>query len=167
MGNTKEKYRSEAQQLPTALENRAGFLLNVAARQIREQTIKALTPFRICPRQFAIMTICSSQAPLTQIALGGMLKIDRTTVVALIDGLERQMLVVRKIHPDDRRAYLISLTPHGKERIHATTKRVDEIQKAFLKGLTDKEWIHLRKLITKLILAQPNGEFEPYGDSCS
>jgi DNA-binding MarR family transcriptional regulator len=51
--------------------------------------------------------------PMTQAALGEALRIDRTTMVALIDELEARGYVQRKRHPDDRRAFLVHPTKAG------------------------------------------------------
>ena len=57
---------------------------------------------------------------MTQKALEDMLRIDRTTMVALIDDLERTGFVIRQCHPRDRRAFLVWPTESGRT---ATTAR--------------------------------------------
>jgi DNA-binding MarR family transcriptional regulator len=58
-------------------------------------------------------------APNTQIELGRMLWIDRTSMTAMIDDLEARDYVRRERHPDDRRAYLVSLTRTASKRLRA------------------------------------------------
>ncbi len=43
------------------------------------------------------------------------LGVTRATVTGLLDGLERDELISREMHPDDRRAFCIELTPKGRE----------------------------------------------------
>ena len=57
---------------------------------------------------------------MTQKALEDMLRIDRTTMAALIDDLERTGFVIRQCHPRDRRAFLVWPTESGRT---ATTAR--------------------------------------------
>jgi DNA-binding MarR family transcriptional regulator len=50
----------------------------------------------------------SERGSLSQQAIGERLRIDRTTMVALIDDLERGGYVKRERNPHDRRAYVIT-----------------------------------------------------------
>lgn len=54
------------------------------------------------------------EGPLSQHTLGEELGIDRTTVVELIDDLERKGVVERRRNPVDRRSYLLTLTAKGR-----------------------------------------------------
>ena len=46
-------------------------------------------------------------------AIADMLGVTRATVTGLLDGLERDTLIERRQHGDDRRALTLHLTPHG------------------------------------------------------
>jgi len=52
---------------------------------------------------------------MTKIELATALAIDRTAMVYLLDELEEQGLVERVRNPDDRRSFLIHLTPPGEK----------------------------------------------------
>jgi DNA-binding MarR family transcriptional regulator len=54
------------------------------------------------------------EAERTQNAISGLLRIDRTTIAAIVDDLEAAELVVRHPAPDDRRARLVVPTPAGR-----------------------------------------------------
>ena len=43
------------------------------------------------------------------------LSVTRATVTGLLDGLEKCDLISRQMHPDDRRAFCIELTPKGRQ----------------------------------------------------
>lgn len=47
--------------------------------------------------------------------LADKLGVTRATVTGLLDGLERDELISREMHPEDRRAFCIQLTPKGRE----------------------------------------------------
>lgn len=57
----------------------------------------------------------SGAASLSQVEVAGRLGVDRTTMVALLDGLEDQGLVERRRSPRDRRKNLVELTAAGQE----------------------------------------------------
>jgi DNA-binding MarR family transcriptional regulator len=138
------------QLLPGALADHASFLLGKASRTIREMAGLALEPLGINPAQYAILATTASEGPLCQQDLGERLRIDRTTIVTLVDGLEQLQAVVRETHPQDRRAYLVSLTPHGRELLAHGEASLERAQEQFLKPLSGEEWVELRRLLTKL-----------------
>lgn len=47
--------------------------------------------------------------------LADKLGVTRATVTGLLDGLERDELISRQMHPEDRRAFRIELTPKGRD----------------------------------------------------
>ena len=61
-----------------------------------------------------MLSTLAKSGPLTQIELATAMSIDRTAMVYLIDELEAQTLVERVRSPQDRRAFLIHLTPGGR-----------------------------------------------------
>ena len=60
-----------------------------------------------------------ARGPLNQRQLIDVLGVDKSTMVRVVDGLERQGLLVRRRHPDDRRAYAVELTDHGHQQLDA------------------------------------------------
>ena len=55
----------------------------------------------------------ATEGPLSQQRLGERTALDRTTVVAIVDGLEEAGYVERRRDPDDRRAYALEVTPRA------------------------------------------------------
>jgi DNA-binding MarR family transcriptional regulator len=79
---------------------------------------------------------------------------DRTSMVALIDGLEKLGLVVREVHPDERRRYSLALTPKGRQFPKKATGIVNQVQERFLAALSAGDWQGLKKYLTTLIVKQ-------------
>lgn len=64
-------------------------------------------------RQFGLLRLLASSQGSSQRALGEMLRITPNRMVALVDGLESKGLIERRTHPEDRRAYTLTLTEAG------------------------------------------------------
>jgi DNA-binding MarR family transcriptional regulator len=96
------------------------------------------------------LTLVTEREPMTQKALGDMLRIDRTTMVTLIDDLERKGLVVRQRHPRDRRAFLVRPTEPGRTAKIEAVAILDEQQRCFLAPLTAAERQQLGVLLKRL-----------------
>ena len=87
---------------------------------------------------------------MTQKALGDALRIDRTTMVALIDDLEDKGYVIRQRHPRDRRAFLVHPTGAGRGAKTAAIQILDEQQRRYLAPLTPAEREQLGALLKRL-----------------
>lgn len=136
--------------LPRGLCHRLGYLLNRPALMIRERAQNILAPFGLVPPHFGVLATLSSEGPKTQTDLGQLLRVDPTTMVWLIDHLEKDGLVRRGRHPKDRRAYLVEMSALGKTTYQRATKRLDQLDEDFLSPLSKREREDLRRLLTKL-----------------
>ena len=141
-------------EIPETLQQNAGYLLNRTARIIRERISEALAPLKLAPRDVGTLRLLSDEGPMSQLALGSRHNIDRTTVVAVIDALERRELVVRVTNPKDRRSHLIHLTPRGRKTLAQAAKIVQTEQEKFLAPLGVGEWEQVRQALLKLLAAQ-------------
>ena len=134
------------------------FLINRPAQRIREITGKTLAPLKITPKQYGVLATIDSEGPLSQRDIGEMLKIDRTTMVTLIDGLEGMSLLVRDDHPKDRRYYLLHLTPAGKKLYKEAHILILKAEEEFLRPLSKNERQTLRESLSKLFSHIPRLE---------
>jgi len=92
-----------------------GQLLFVAAQAAQVLAAERLEPLGLSPRAWGVLSTLVESGPLTQIELVTTLSIDRTAMVYLLDELEEDGLVERVRNPDDRRSFLIHLTPRGRQ----------------------------------------------------
>jgi DNA-binding MarR family transcriptional regulator len=147
--------------LPRGLMTRIGYLLNRPALQIRQMAQAALKPLGLIPPYIAVLSTLLTEGPQTQRALGERLKIDPTTMVWLIDGLEKKRFVRRGVHPKDRRAHLVAAAPSGKIVYERAVRRLDALEDQFLTPLTKNERDILRRLLRKLFEHVPTQGISP------
>ena len=95
-----------------------------------------------------ILHLLEECGPTTQQQLGRSLRIDRTTMVKMLDMLEKNKLAVRKDHPDDRRVYIIEITAAGRRALGTMQVVADEMEKNLLAQFTAAE----RKTIRRALL---------------
>lgn len=72
---------------------RLGYLLKHANLRLSELVGAALAPYGIDGREFAVLALLDSPVPMSQLDAARRLGIDRTTMVAMVDALERKDLV--------------------------------------------------------------------------
>jgi len=136
--------------LPPSMRDRIPFLLYRAAEQSHSLANDMLARTGLTARQVGILTLVIEREPMTQKALGDLLRIDRTTMVSLIDDLEGKGFVVRQRHPRDRRAFLVWPTESGRAAKVEAIGILDEQQRYFLAPLTAAEQQHLGALLKRL-----------------
>ncbi|TMR16497.1 MarR family transcriptional regulator [Nonomuraea turkmeniaca] len=130
---------------------RLGYLFKHASLRLAELTGPALEPYGIDGREFAVLSVLGVAEPLSQLEAAQRLRIDRTTMVSLVDALERKKLVGRRPDPGDRRRNIVELTEHGRETLDGALRAVDAAEEAFLAGLPEDDAQLLRDLLDRLI----------------
>lgn len=124
--------------LPHVLADRPGALLVRAARTGQELAARRLAPLGLTVQMCGVL-ILLGEGPISQHALGEQLGIDRTTVVELIDDLEKKGVVERRRNPEDRRSYALSLTPRGRTVQKQAVRTFDAAADELLKPLKASE----------------------------
>jgi DNA-binding MarR family transcriptional regulator len=142
--------------LPPSMRDRVPYLLYRASEHSHALANNMLAQVGLTARQAGILTLVIEREPMTQKALGDILGIDRTTMVALIDDLERKGLVARQRHPRDRRAFLVCPTEPGQAAKAAAIAILDKQQRRFLAPLSAAEQRQLGALLKRL--QRPPGE---------
>ncbi len=142
--------KMSAASLPPSMRDRVTFLLFRAAQASHALANQMLAEVGLGARQVGILTIVTELEPMTQKALGAILRIDRTTMVSLVDDLEDKGLVLRKRHPGDRRAFLVVPTTSGRKAKTTAVRVLDEQQRRFLAPLSDGERQSLGEMLKRL-----------------
>lgn len=136
--------------LPPSMRERVPFLLFRAAQASLALANQMLSGIGLCARQAGILTMVTELGPMTQKDLGQALRVDRTTMVALLDDLEDKGYVQRRRHPDDRRAFLVQPTQTGQAIKAEAVRILDQQQDVFLAGLTRAQREQLGVLLKQL-----------------
>lgn len=136
---------------PPALAERLGYLLKHAYLGYQSSQGKALAPLELDGRLLAVLTLLDAEGPALQQRLSERLQVDRTTMVALIDALERAGLVRRQRDPDDRRGQRVSTTTKGAKVLGRAHRAVRVAEQEFLDGLSDAEQLEFRRLLGALV----------------
>lgn len=146
--------REEGIALPPALADRVGFLVAKAHAVCHAKGNETLAPMGLHIKEYAGLNVLNATGPLSQQALGETLGVDRTTMVAVIDELERKGLVERRRNPADRRAYALALTDEGGSTLRRARRLLNAAERALLEPFSPAEADQLRDLLRRLILQQ-------------
>ncbi|MFD1147444.1 MarR family winged helix-turn-helix transcriptional regulator [Saccharothrix hoggarensis] len=133
---------------------RAGlnWLLHRAAQKLGAVAQEAAARHGITTRGQVVLTaLAGEESRRTQLALGQALGLDKTTLTAELDRLERAGLVVRRPDPGDRRVRVPVITDPGRA-VQADVERLHlAVERDFTAGLEPREADVLRELLERLI----------------
>jgi MarR family transcriptional regulator, lower aerobic nicotinate degradation pathway regulator len=127
-----------------------GQLLFIAAQAAQTLATERLHPLGLSARAWGVLSTLAEGGPLTQIELATALSIDRTAMVYLLDELEQQALVRRVRNPEDRRSFLVHLTPEGKQTQQKAATELAGQAETLLRPLDAAERRQLIDLLTRI-----------------
>lgn len=136
------------------LEDSWGFQISKIAQEMDSQFSKKLTKYDIGSREYGILLTIHQYALLTQLKIGELNKVDRTTIGQLVDLLERKDFVARQKNPKDRRQNLLVLTKTGRSLVEEMWQEMKEIEKDVLKHLSAKQ----KETLLTMVKAIKKGE---------
>ena len=120
------------------------------ARQLRETSKRALTPWDVTPSQLRVLLTLGRHGTMRLSALSDHLHIAPRSTTEVVDALESRGLVQRRPDPDDRRATLVALTEHGTSVLEAIrAARGTEAERIFDR-LSPMDRAHLARILRKL-----------------
>jgi len=138
---------------PPVLAERLGFLLKHVQLALGSTIGTALTPLGLDGREFAVLAVLDSEGPRSQQRLSARMRVDRTTMVSLVDDLERKGLVERRRDAEDRRAYAIHVTPKGSRARVRAREAVEAAEADLLAPLSPEDRDRLKDLLLKVIVS--------------
>lgn len=128
-----------------------GGQLYLAHRYARAAANRALREQRLELRHLGVLGCLAEVGPLSQRALVDRLQLDKSSMVYIIDELERQGLAERRKDERDRRSYAVHLTPSGRERLDAANRTADAAVVELLTPFSAAERRQLHELLGRFI----------------
>ena len=135
---------------PEPLASAPGFLLSWNGQRIAHYFASSLDPLGLRPPLFGVMTLIDSAPGSTQRELVERSMIDASTMVALIDELEKRGFAERRPHEEDRRKHTIFLTAKGRKTLANAREAAMATAHEVLGPLSTAEVATLTKLLRKL-----------------
>ncbi|MDG6999062.1 MAG: MarR family transcriptional regulator [Nitrososphaerota archaeon] len=105
---------------------------------------------RITVVQAGILFLLKQRDGRTMTELSQVLSTDNSAVTGLVDRLEKLHLIVRKTAPNDRRAYLIHITPEGLEEIERAKGIIRSVNEEIKEGFSTEEINAFKKVLNNL-----------------
>ncbi|HEX6447525.1 MAG TPA: MarR family transcriptional regulator [Streptosporangiales bacterium] len=124
-------------------------LLTRASHVLATEVAATLADLGISQRAYGVLSN-AMDAELTQIRLAEMCSLDKTTMVAAVDELERAGLAERRTSSTDRRAHVVAVTPAGRRLVAKARRVVGELYDDVLGTLPARERTAFVDALTRL-----------------
>jgi DNA-binding MarR family transcriptional regulator len=127
-----------------------GYQLRRAQSSVFDDFMKSMKDSQITPGQFGVLILIDENSGLNQSTLAKALGIERSTMVGVIDGLEKRDLVERQKSPIDKRAHALTLTTKGRSLLATVKPNVEKHEQRIVGDLSDAEVKTLMSLLKRL-----------------
>ncbi len=111
---------------------------------------EALGGDRVSPGEFGVLVLIEANAGINQTALAEAVGADRSTMVPILDRLEKRGLIERRKVPGDRRAHALALGETGRKRMEEFRATVREHERKIGAGMSASERAMLIELLGRL-----------------
>lgn len=137
---------------PTSPQDALGYLVKHAYHRLTVLSDTALAPLGIDSRDYGVLRALVGEGPMSQQDVAAKLRLDRTTMVARIDGLEAKRMVSRRPDPVDRRRNAVELTEHGLDVYRKAEAAYTAAEKEFLAPLSQSAAAQFRRALRALVV---------------
>jgi DNA-binding MarR family transcriptional regulator len=127
-----------------------GFNLRRAHQSCWRQYATAIGDHDFRPGLFGLLVLVAANPGIAQIELGTSLGIDKATIVALLDRLEKAGLLSRRRSTSDRRRHGIFLTERGAAALACMQAEVRSVERRIASRFTRSEFEQLLGLLRRL-----------------
>lgn len=131
------------------LPSLVGYHLRMMQVMVFKDFNRELVDLELTPAVFGVLEILHHNPGLTQTPLANAIGLDRSSLVPLLDKLQKRDLVAREASVTDRRSNRLSLTPLGQQLLIEARQRVARHEARVLGALSPAETRQLFKLLTK------------------
>jgi DNA-binding MarR family transcriptional regulator len=128
-----------------------GYLLKHAYLALEQRTQAALAGMGMTVRDLGVLRVIAGGEAQSQQEVAAVLGVDRTSMVALVDALERRGIVARRPSGQDRRRNIVELTDEGWDVFRRAEDRYAEAERAFTSMLGDAGAAELRRVLRTVL----------------
>jgi len=142
---------SSCSKVPALLREGLSWPLARVAHALVEAHNAALAPLALSMRSYAVLAMVSGGSVRSQLEIAQGVGLDKTTLVATLDDLERRGLVARKPDPEDRRARIVSITCEGERLLAKAGELVRAMEREMLAQMTPAQVDSVRDALEALM----------------
>lgn len=133
------------------LDKCINFLISSAQNVVFQYFSQKLSPYNVTPAQYGVLNCLWNHGELTPKQIGELLVLEASSTSGILDRMQKNDLINRNIHPDNRRAILVTTTKKADELRQPVEEIVKDINQHFMANLSDDEKDLLSKTLIRII----------------
>jgi len=106
--------------------------------------------FGVTVDQWTVLKTLGKHPDLSQRALAEYCSKDQPTLTRIVDLLVAKGLVERVVHPNDRRSFVLYLTPDGKRKVQELSEKVTGIRMQAWQNLDESDFENLKRILNTI-----------------
>lgn len=127
-----------------------GFLVGKTSRKMAQLLACRFKPFDITVEQWSVLCRLREQDGITQKELAARAVKDQPTITRILDCLDRKGMVRREANAEDRRSFLIRITPEGAKMADKLIPLEMQSMKDIMNGLSPERIAAFRETLRLL-----------------
>lgn len=127
--------------------------IHKATRQIAGYFERELEGTGVAGQEGHLLAYLRSYAPCPVGEVINVFGLRGSTVTSVLDRMEERGLIARRDNPDDRRSFLLELTPEGKRLAEIVQRSVDKIEAAIGRRVDEKDERGFRAVLDAIAAA--------------
>jgi len=152
--------------LPRELIANTLFLLGRLGWAVKSRALREFEAAGFDNYDYSVLAFLAEDARPTQASIADSLRLDRSQLVGILDGLEERGLVERQRDPQDRRRHVVSLTADGKQALQRIRAIVKRLERELLEPLDEESRQTLHLLLHRLAYHHDAERYPPHDDTC-
>jgi MarR family transcriptional regulator, organic hydroperoxide resistance regulator len=126
------------------------FQLGALSRKITRYYKERIAPLGLTHSQFFMLVALLDEDGALPSHLADKTALDRPTITGLLDRLERDGWIERRLDANDRRTLRVHLTPKAEEERKTLLSIFEEINGRFLEKFSPTEWTQFQSFLARL-----------------
>ncbi len=133
------------------INNCINFLLSASQNAVFQYLSKQLAKHQITPAQYGVLSCLWQYDELSPKKLGELLYLETSSISGILDRMQKNGLIDRRIDPNNRRAILVSVTPKTLDIKEDVESIIEEMNAHFLAPFSEEEATALRGALDIII----------------
>lgn len=126
------------------------FLIGKALQKVNQISKSKLSPYGVTPVQYALLRMLWKKDGQVGSILGEQIQLDSATITGLLDRLEQNGFIERRVEPNDRRNKLVFLTEKGKSLEKILCEKMDEMNKEVMSDFDIKDIQRFKEMLFEI-----------------
>ncbi len=132
------------------LEDSLGFILNKTNTKLKNKLFQRFSEYDITPEQWSVLKCLWEQEGITPKELADRTFKDKPTTNRILEKLQAKELIVRKPHPEDKRAFQVFLTDRGWALKDELIPKARELFEEATTGIEKAKIMEMKELLNKI-----------------